>query len=96
MEEWGCKRGGFPDLYLGLPLGAKIRRVAVWEPLLRKFRKRLALWRERYLRKGGCLTSINSSLASLLVYLMSTCLIPSTVGFEIEKLIRRVLLGTTV
>lgn len=35
--------GHFPDNYLGLSLGAKFRCILVWEPLLEKFRGKLAL-----------------------------------------------------
>lgn len=53
LNLWNCKQGSFPDVYLGLPLGAKYICVAVWDPLIERFRCRLVLWKRCYLSKGG-------------------------------------------
>ena len=41
--ELGCKVGELPSSYLGLPLGAPHNPVAVWDGVVERFRKRLAL-----------------------------------------------------
>ena len=41
--EVGCKVGKLPTSYLGLPLGAHHKSVAVWDGVEERFRKRLAM-----------------------------------------------------
>ena len=43
--EFGCKVGRLPTSYLGLPLGAQHKSVAVWDGVEERFRKRLAMWK---------------------------------------------------
>jgi len=38
----GCKINSFPITYLGLPLGAKFKEKAIWDPVIRRFEKRLS------------------------------------------------------
>ena len=52
-REFGCKLGSLPSTYLGLPLGAPFRHVAVWDGVEERLHKRLALWKRYYLSKGG-------------------------------------------
>jgi len=40
-----CKVLSFPSTYLGLPIGTNPRRVEMWQPVIQKFVKRLALWK---------------------------------------------------
>lgn len=51
-RHWRCKVGAFMNFYLGLPLGAKFRGVATWDPLFDRIRIWLAMWRRRYLSRG--------------------------------------------
>lgn len=37
MNLWKCSERIFPDTYLGLPLRAKYKCVAVWDSLIEKF-----------------------------------------------------------
>ena len=73
--ELGCKVGGLPSCYLGLPLGAPFNSLAVWDGVEERFRKRLAMWKSQYISKGGRLTLIRSTLSSMPIYFMSlfTC-----------------------
>ena len=41
----GCKKGTLPMKYLGLPLGAKFKDKAIWNPILDKIERRLAGWK---------------------------------------------------
>ena len=41
--EAGCKVGRLPSSYLGIPLGANHKSVAVWDGVEERFRKRLAM-----------------------------------------------------
>ena len=42
MEVLGCKRGGTPFLYLGIPVSAKMTRVINWNPVVDVIKNRLA------------------------------------------------------
>lgn len=48
----GHRRSSFHDHYLAIPLGAKAKSVAVWEPLIERIRGILTLWKRSYLSKG--------------------------------------------
>ena len=50
--EVGCKVGRLPNSYLGIPLGANHKSVAVWDGVEERFRRRLALWKRNYISKG--------------------------------------------
>ena len=47
--ELGCKVGGLPSGYLGLPLRAHFKFVAIWDGVEKRFRKRLAMWKREYI-----------------------------------------------
>ena len=51
--ELGCKVGKLPSLYLGLPLGAPHKSVAVWDGVEERLRRRLTFWKRQYISKGG-------------------------------------------
>ena len=56
--ELGCKVGGLPSFYLGLPLGAPFKFMAVWDGVEERFKKRLVMWKRQYIFKGGRITLI--------------------------------------
>nr|GEU67757.1 reverse transcriptase domain, reverse transcriptase zinc-binding domain protein [Tanacetum cinerariifolium] len=58
----GLWRWEFPFTYLGLPIGENIRRVNTWNPVVEKFKKRLADWRAKNMSFGGHLTLVKSFL----------------------------------
>ena len=70
-SELGCKVGYLPSTYLGLPLGAPHKSVVVWDGVEERMRKRLALWKRQFISKGGRITLIRSTLASMPIYLVS-------------------------
>ncbi|RVX18473.1 putative ribonuclease H protein [Vitis vinifera] len=91
--ELGCKVGGLPSRYLGLPLGAPFKSEVVWDCVEERFRKRLAMWKRQYISNGGRLTLIRSTLSSLPVYFMSLFLLPRKVRMRLEKIQRDFLWG---
>ena len=56
--ELGCKVGGLPSSYLGLPLGAPFKFVAVWDGVEERFQRKLTMWKRQYIFKGGRITRI--------------------------------------
>ena len=80
--ELGCKVGALPSSYLGAPHNS----VAVWDGIEERFRKRLTLWKRRYISKGGRLTLIQSTLSCLLVYFMSLFHLPIRVTLRLEQI----------
>ncbi|GKV43650.1 hypothetical protein SLEP1_g50914 [Rubroshorea leprosula] len=40
-----CKVGEFPMKYLGIPIGANHRKLAMWQPLVDSFKRKLASWK---------------------------------------------------
>ena len=58
-----------------------------------RVRRRLALWKRQYISKGGRITLIKSTLASMPIYQMSIFRIPKIVAKRIEKVQRDFLWG---
>ncbi|RVW69295.1 hypothetical protein CK203_061342 [Vitis vinifera] len=90
--ELGCKVGSLPSTYLGLPLGASHKSVKVWDKVEERMRKKLALWKRQFISKGGRITLIRSTLASMPTYLMSLLRMPRVVKLRLEK-IQRIFFG---
>ena len=49
--ELGCKVGGLPSCYLGLPLGGPFKSEAFWDGVEERFQKKLAMWKRPYISK---------------------------------------------
>ena len=86
--ELGCRVGSLPSQYLGLPLGAPNRATSVWDGVEERVRRRLALWKRQYISKGGRITLIKSTLASMPIYQMSLFRMPKIVARRLEKVQR--------
>ena len=91
--ELGCKVGQLPAIYLGLPLGAPNKAVSGWDGVEEKVRRRLAIWKKQYISKGGRITLIKSTMASMSVDQMSLFRMPNSVARRLEKLQRDFLWG---
>ncbi|XP_071688703.1 uncharacterized protein [Rutidosis leptorrhynchoides] len=60
-----CKIGSLPFNYLGLPIGANMKKLCSWKPVIDKFEKRLSDWKARMVSFGGRATLVKSVLNSL-------------------------------
>ena len=92
-SDLGCKVGSLPSTYLGMPLGAPFKSVAIWDGVEERFRKRLAVWKCQYISKGGRVTLIRSTLSNLPIYLMSILQLPRGVRIRLEQIQRDFLWG---
>ncbi|GLT63247.1 hypothetical protein SLA2020_358250 [Shorea laevis] len=88
-----CGVGVFPFIYLGLPVGGKPRSKKMWEPVVKKFRAKLAVWKSAVLSFGGRLTLLNSVLSALPTFYMSLFLMPKIVIDELVSIQRNFLWG---
>ena len=86
--ELGCRVGSLPSSYLGLPLGAPNKSLSAWDGVEERVRRRLALWKRQYISKGGRITLIKSTMASMPIYQMSLFQMPKVVARRLEKLQR--------
>ena len=84
--ELGCRTGHLPSICLGLPLGASHKYVVAWDSVEERVHKRLTLWKRNYISKGGRVTLIKSTLASLPLYQMSMVRLPFAMAKGLEKL----------
>ena len=84
----GCNVGSLPTTYLGLPLGAPHRSLAVWDGVEERMRKKLAIWKSQYISKGGRIMLIRSTLTSIPIYYMSMLSIPRKVRLRLEQIQR--------
>ena len=91
--ELGCKVGQLPSTYLGLPLGASNKASCVWDGVEERMRWKLALWKRQYISKGGRITIIKSTLASMPLYQLSLFRMLRIVARRLEKLQRDFLWG---
>lgn len=39
-----CSVGNLPFIYLGLPITTNLGSISTWDPIVDKFRQRLAFW----------------------------------------------------
>ena len=77
----GCRVGTLLMSYLGMPLRASHKSPSIWNPILEKFKRRLA---KLYLSKGDRLTLLKSTLSSLPTYYLSLFTILTNVANKIE------------
>ena len=60
----------------------------MWDGVEERFRKKLAIWKRRFISKGGRLTLIQSTLSNLPIYSMSLFHLPKGVKSRLEKIQR--------
>ena len=93
--EFGCKVSTFPSSYLGLPLGARFKEVAIWDRVEERLRKRLSIWKRQYISKKVRLNLIRSTLSSMSIYCMSLFYMPKSVRLmRLERIQKSFLWGS--
>ncbi|KAL9686487.1 hypothetical protein QQ045_023947 [Rhodiola kirilowii] len=94
-EVLGCPVGSFPMKYLGMQVGANPMKKSSWEPILGRFRQKLASWKSANLLMAGRVVLIKSTLCSLPLYYALIYKMPTSVALEMEKIQRQFLWGGT-
>ena len=66
-----CGLLAFPLVYLGIPIGANLRRRQMWDPIIQKCEKKLAKWKQRHISFGGesDTNTISANINSYLLFL---------------------------
>lgn len=88
-----CKLGKLPFVYLGLPVGADPRRLATWQPVVDKVRRRLTSWNSKFISLGGRVVLLKSILTALPTYFLSIFKAPKGVIHTVESLFKQFLWG---
>ena len=91
--EFGCKFSTLLSSYLGLPLGARFKDMAIWDGAEERLRKRLSIWKRQYISKWGRLTLIRSTLSNMPIHCMSLFYMPRSVRLRLERIQRNFLWG---
>jgi len=60
----GCKIEQFPTTYLGMPLGSNHKELLIWDGIIQRSEKKLAIWKSQILVTWGQ-TNINKCSAKL-------------------------------
>ncbi|PWA95854.1 Arginine repressor C-terminal-like domain-containing protein [Artemisia annua] len=82
----GCIHDSLPFMYLGLPVGKKMRLCDGWNDVINRFRERLSAWKAKALSIGGRLTLVKSILGSLPIYYLSLFKAPKKVINLLESI----------
>ncbi|KAJ0612656.1 putative RNA-directed DNA polymerase [Helianthus annuus] len=90
-----CGVGAFPFSYLGVPIGANMKRKIHWQPVVEKFNKRLSSWKARNLSFAGRVTLAKAVLGSLPSYYLSLFLTPKSIIKKLESIRRAFVWGKT-
>lgn len=83
-KKLNCLTQKLPLNYLGMPLDANPRCKRMWQPVVDKFKKKLALWKSRCLSFAGRLTLIKSVLSGLPVYFLSLFKMPVGIANQLD------------
>ncbi|KAL9682309.1 hypothetical protein QQ045_014104 [Rhodiola kirilowii] len=79
--------------YLRMQVGVNPAKLSTWDPIIQKFRDKLASWRGANLSMVGRVVLIKSALCGLPLYYASLYKIPLAVAHEMEKIQRQFLRG---
>ncbi|KAJ0500051.1 putative RNA-directed DNA polymerase [Helianthus annuus] len=87
-KNLNCKAGKTPFNFLGIPIGANMKRVKNWKPIVDKFNSKLSSWKARWLSMAGRIVLAKDVLGALPNYFFSIFLAPKKVLAELEAIRR--------
>lgn len=80
----GCKREGFPQPYLRLPLSIHKLPLSAYTPCIQKTDRYLSTWQAQLPNKMGRVVLVNSVLDSQLVYFMCSLQLPPSIVKQMD------------
>ena len=86
-----CKLVQLPFTYLGVPLGANMRKMTSWQSVIDRVQSRLNTWKGTCISRARRVALIKAVLNSLPIYYLSLFKLPTKVAQEINKIQRRFL-----
>ncbi|GJR73678.1 RNA-directed DNA polymerase, eukaryota, reverse transcriptase zinc-binding domain protein [Tanacetum coccineum] len=92
-DHFGCLANNLPFIYLGIKVGANMKRVNSWSEVVNKVTNKLSSWKAKTLSDGGRLTHIKSVLGAILTYYMSLFKVPEGILSHLEGLRNNFFLG---
>uniref|UniRef100_A0A453NDF5 Uncharacterized protein n=1 Tax=Aegilops tauschii subsp. strangulata TaxID=200361 RepID=A0A453NDF5_AEGTS len=84
-----CRLGSFPTAYLGMPISDTRLQEKDFRPIISKLQPRMEPWQGRWLSKAARVVLMNSSLISLLMYVMGFYSLHESLHHEVTKLLSR-------
>ncbi|XP_058766611.1 uncharacterized protein LOC131640218 [Vicia villosa] len=81
-----CEVGSLPFKFLGVRVGDNPRKLSMWKDRLTMLRKRLTVWRGKYLSMAGRVVLINSVLNAIPIYSLSFYKAPKKVLNEVRSI----------
>lgn len=66
-----CKVDSFPFKYIGLTVGAYLKKEGIWYPLVNQVTKSLAYWKNSFVSLCGKVILVNLVINSILVFFLS-------------------------
>ncbi|KAJ0599187.1 putative RNA-directed DNA polymerase [Helianthus annuus] len=88
-----CEAGVLPFMYLGVPIGANMKRAKHWEPVVNRVGASLSKWKARHLSFAGRLTLAKSVLGSIPSYYLSLFSAPKCIINKIDRIRRDFIWG---
>ncbi|XP_035841406.1 uncharacterized protein LOC118488252 [Helianthus annuus] len=90
-----CEAGVLPFMYLGVQIGANMKRAKFWDPVVNRVGARLSKWKARHLSFAGRVTLAKSVLGSIPAYYLSLFLAPKCIIKKIDRIRRDFIWGIT-
>lgn len=81
-----CRLMSLPFHYLGLSVGANPRKKETWNPIIKKFEKKLSLWKNKVLSFSGRICLIKLILSCLSLYYLSFFKVPCVIEKKLKKI----------
>jgi len=85
VQAIGCRREGFPQPYLGLPLSFHKLPLSAFTTYIQKTDRYLSSWQAQLLNPMGRAVLVNYVLDSQLVYFMSSLQLPPSIIHQMDR-----------
>ncbi|KAJ0546413.1 putative reverse transcriptase zinc-binding domain-containing protein [Helianthus annuus] len=92
-EKLNCSKGKLPFNFLGLTIGANMKRVKNWKPVIDKFNSKLSAWKANCLSFAGRMVLAKAVTGALPNYYFSMYLAPKKVVNTLDAIRRDFIWG---